>query len=388
MQAMPTSASGKRARATWMRLHRWLGLALLVFWVLMGLSGSVLVVYRELLNAGRPVPAAQQPAPVDLDAVLATLHRSEPTRDGPWRIELPLNAGDPVVARYLQPAETRGRSFAPRMVWLDTAGQRVHHTAFWGEEPWTWLYDLHYTLLLDTPGRHAVGVLGVLMTVSLVTGLALWWPRSGRWAQAWSFKRDAAPERRVYDLHKLVGAGGAVLLLMLCLTGVLLTWQRQITPWLNRVSPVFQPPQVQVSGPPVMALAQAVSVAQGVFPGAQPRWVESAPRVGGLLRVQLWQAGEPSRRFPRTQVWLDAATGEVVGVRDGLSAGAADTLFAWLHPLHNGEVAGWPGRILILLSGVLPLVLGVTGCWRWQHKRRAAAVQAARRVHGRTAHTG
>lgn len=372
-----------------MRLHRWLGLGLLLFWVVMGLTGSVLVVYRELLNAGRPVPAVPAPpATVDLDAVLQTLHTSEPRREGPWRIELPLNAGDPVVARYLQPAETRDRAFAPRMVWLDAAGQRVHHTAFWGEEPWTWLYDLHYTLLLDAPGRHAVGVLGVLMTVSLVSGLVLWWPRSGRWAQAWSFKRGAAPERRVYDLHKLAGAGGALVLVMLCLTGVLLTWQRQITPWLDRVSPLFQPPPVQISGPPKVPLATAVRMAQAAFPGAQPRWVESAPHAGGLLRVQLWQAGEPSRRFPRTQVWVDAATGEVVGVRNGLDAGASDTVLAWLHPLHNGEVAGWPGRILILMSGLLPLVLGVTGVLRWRHKRRAGAVQASRRRHGRTAHTG
>jgi len=364
--------SGSRPR--WGRLHRWLGLGLLGFWVVIGLSGSVLVVYRELLNAARPMPTTSlQPAAVHLDAVLHTLHASEPARGGPWRIELPLNPGDPVVARYLQPEETRHRAFAPLMVWLDTAGQRVHHAAFWGQEVWTWIYDLHYALLLDAPGRHAVGVLGVLMTVSLVSGLVLWWPRPGRWAQAWSFKRDASVERQVYDVHKLAGAGGAVLLLMLCLTGILLTWQRSLTPWLDRVSPMFQPPPAQVSGPPVVSLAQAVSVAQAVFPEAEPRWVESPPRAGGLIRVQLWQSGEPSRRFPRTQVWLDAATGDVVGVRNGQDQGAADTLLAWLHPLHNGEVAAWAGRLLILLTGVLPLVLGVTGIWRWQHKRRGRA---------------
>lgn len=63
MYGMRKGAPGNRARGRWMQIHRWLGLALLVFWVLMGLSGSVLVVYRELLNAGRPVPAAHGHSP-------------------------------------------------------------------------------------------------------------------------------------------------------------------------------------------------------------------------------------------------------------------------------------------------------------------------------------
>jgi uncharacterized iron-regulated membrane protein len=51
---------------------------------------------------------------------------------------------------------------------------------------------------------------------------------------------------------------------------------------------------------------------------------------------------------------------------------------AWLHPLHNGEVAGWPGRILVLLSGLAPVPLGLTGWLRWRHKARARALAQAR----------
>lgn len=371
--------AGTRGRQRWVRVHRWLGVGLLVFWIVMGLSGSALVLYREVLNHLRPVQAASPAMPIDLDGVHRALRAAHPDRRGAWRIELPLEAGDPVVARYMKPAESAGKAFAPLMVWVDPVSLQVRHQVLWGSEPMTWLYDLHLSLLLDADGRHIVGALGVLMTVSLVSGLILWWPRPGRWRQAWAFKRQASVERQVYDVHKLAGAGGALLLLILCVSGVLLTWHRQIEPWLNRVSPLFEPPAPVISGMPDQPLARLAAVAQGLFPRAHLRWVETAGWQGGQVRVQMWQPGEPSRRFPRTQVWLDAHTGEVRATRDGLTQQAGDAFLAWLHPLHNGEAAGWVGRIMVLLSGSLPVVLGITGWWRWRHKRRAVRLVLARR---------
>ncbi|WP_290869077.1 PepSY domain-containing protein [Aquabacterium sp.] len=386
---MAASKTWSHRRQFWVRLHRWLGLGLLGFWLVIGLTGSVLVVYREVLTAlhsaaggAQPVQAAQplaDPAQgIDLDRVHQSLRRSHPDRHGAWRLELPLKPGEPIVARYMKPVESADRAFAPLMVWVDPYTAVVGHEAIWGDEPLTWLYDLHYSLLLDLDGRQLVGALGVLMTVSLVSGLVLWWPRSGGWPQAWRFKRGAAIERQVYDWHKLTGLASAVVLLMLAATGMALTWHQPLAMALHRVGPVFHPPAVVVKGPPVVSLAQAVSLAGQCFPQARLRWVESAPVGGGLIRVQLWQVGEPSRRFPRTQVWVDAATAEVVAVRDGLQDSPADTLMAWLHPLHNGEVAGWPGRILVLLSGLAPVPLGLTGWLRWRHKARARALAQAR----------
>jgi uncharacterized iron-regulated membrane protein len=38
---------GSRARSLWLRLHRWLGLGLGAVFVLLGLTGSLLVFYTE-----------------------------------------------------------------------------------------------------------------------------------------------------------------------------------------------------------------------------------------------------------------------------------------------------------------------------------------------------
>ena len=386
----PRDREGARtsARAAWLRVHRWLGLGLLVFWLIIGLTGSVLVVYRDVLMALHPAPSVPgraanvDPAEgMDLDRIHQALRRAHPQRMGPWRIELPLASGEAVVARYLKPAESAGQAFAPLMVWVDPARAEVLHQAIWGQEPLTWLYDLHYSLLLDLDGRQLVGIIGVLMMVSLCSGLLLWWPRRwawSAWAKALAFKRQAAIQRRVYDWHKLTGLASAALLLMLAFTGAVLTWHAPIEGWLQRASPLYAPPPMPVSGPIHVSLMQAVATAQARFPQARVRWVETAAAHGGTIRVQLWQPGEPSLRFPKTNVWVDAATGEVRAVRDARLHGAGDVAMAWLHPLHNGEVAGWPGRIVVMLSGLAPPVLAITGWMRWRHKRRAAAWQRSR----------
>ena len=89
----------------------------------------------------------------------------------------------------------------------------------WGDYFVTFVYDLHYTLLFDKPGKVVVGILGLLMLVSLLSGLWLWWPSRKRWRAALApVLRDGAV-RRIYDLHALGGAYGVVLLIVLALTG-------------------------------------------------------------------------------------------------------------------------------------------------------------------------
>jgi uncharacterized iron-regulated membrane protein len=385
-----------RARGVWVRLHRWLGLGLLAFWLVIGLTGSVLVVYRECLMAWHHQPeaaveSAASPEQLDgardavmqgvaPDAVWQALRQAHPQRQGGWRLEWPMQPGEAVVARYMKPTESAGRAFAPLMVWVQAGSARIEHQAIWGDEPLTWLYDLHYSLLLDLPGRQVVGVLGVLMSVSVLSGLVLWWPRPrwASWRQALSFKRGASAVRRVYDWHKLMGASSALLLLMLAITGAMLTWHQPLEGLLAKRWQLFSAPRVEAQGPPVVPLNDAVKTALARFPGASLRWVEAPPLAGGHIRVQMYQDGEPSRRFPKTQVWVDASTGEVLAVRDGLNQSVGDAVMSWLHPLHNGEVAGWPGRLLILACGLAPVGLGLTGWLRWRHKRLARLSQLAK----------
>jgi uncharacterized iron-regulated membrane protein len=176
-------------------------------------------------------------------------------------------------------------------------------------------------------------------------------------------------------LHKVAGAYGFVMLLVLALSGVVLEIPDYVNPLIGWFSPLQAPPKPQSILPaamrPAIALDEAVSIAQGQFPRAEVRWIETPGDATGSYRINLRQAGEPSRRFPKTNVWIDQYSGNVLRVSDPVAFSAGDTLVQWLHPLHSGEAFDMPGRLLVLATGLVCPLLFVTGVLRWRQKRRA-----------------
>lgn len=367
---------GTHARRGWVRLHRALGLGLGAAFVLLGLSGSLVVFYVEIDRVIEPALRLPGPEPVvtSWQAVLGALQQAHPQRDRGWRIELPPEGRGIVTARYLAPAETRGAFFAPLLVSVDPATGRVLASRFWGDFAATWLFDLHYTLLLGEGGRVAVGALGLLMTLSLVAGLLLWWPRRGHWRDALRLKLAGSAPRRHYDLHKLAGLVGVPLLGVLALTGVALAWPQWVEPAVLAASPSLAMPQPQAQrlpGVPLLSLDDVLARARGHFPEGVPRWVDTPAADGAMFRVRLALPGAPSQRFPRSYLWLHAQTGEVLSTRDARGQSPGDAALAWLHPLHNGEAFGLAGRVIACMAGLLPMLLAVTGWQRWRDRRRA-----------------
>lgn len=377
-------ATGRRRRwrDVWLAIHLYAGLVLGGVFVLLGLTGSLLVFYVEIDRVLEPAVATSggngQPRP--LEEVFRALQGAHPERTRAWRLELPMNADAAVTARYYRPTETEHLGFAPLIVRVDPRTLEVGPARFWGEFAMTWIYDLHYALLLDRTGRTIVAIVGIVLLASVVTGLALWWPAPGRWQTALAWKRNAVPARRVYDLHKLGGVCGALLLAILAVTGVMLDAPSWFDPTIDAVSTLHRPPKLltdRPAGAERLPVDAAIAVARTRFPMAEPRWVETPADDTGTYRVQMYQAGEPGRRFPKTQVWVDPWNGAVLAVRDARADGAGDTVLAWLHPLHSGEALGMPGRLLVLASGFVPALLFVTGVIRWRQKAGARRTRTA-----------
>ena len=363
-------------RGVWLRLHRWLGLVLGPVFVLLGLSGSLLVFYTAIDAA--ITPALQLPGPPprvhSWQAVLDALQAAHPQRDRGWRIELPPEGRGIVTARYLRPAETAGDFFAPLLVSVHPQTGELLAQRFWGRFAATWVYDLHFSLLAGEPGVTVVGLLGLLFSLALLTGLLLWWPRPGHWRSALRLRLNGPPQRRHYDWHKALGLGGGAVLLVLALTGVVLALPTWLEPVFHRLGGQAPTPQVvaaRLPGQPLLSLDSALERVQQLLPEAVPRWVDTPAAGSAVLRVRLWLPGDPSRRFPHSLLWLHAQTGELLALRDARLLPAGDALLAWVHPLHNGEAFGLAGRVLVCIAGVVPLGLALTGWWRWRDRRRA-----------------
>ncbi|HEY8616599.1 PepSY-associated TM helix domain-containing protein [Phenylobacterium sp.] len=371
-----SSASLRGRLRRWAGLaHLWLGLSAGLVFAVAGVTGALLVFYVAADTAIHPQLRAlsAEPPPAAYEPILQALQRHAPDGPGAWRIEVTEHGGA-VPVRYYDPPETRGRGFAPLMVWVDPARGQVVREAFWGEYLATWIYDLHYALLLGDLGKQLLAAIGVLVLVLLVGGVWLWWPPRGKLRSALTLKPAATPQRRIYDLHKVAGIYGVVQLAILTLTGVALGAPDWVRPGLQALGPLYQAPKpasVLPASPQRISVDVAVVRARAVFPQARLAWIETPASPTGVYRINLQQPGEPSRRFPRTNVWIDQYSGAVLAVRDPRREAAGDVVLNWLHAVHSGEVAGLAGRLLVLVSGVGAAALFATGFVRFLHKRRA-----------------
>lgn len=371
------SAARARIRKLWLRTHLSLGLAAGLVLAIGGLTGSLLVFYLDIdawLNPALQHPYQADPAP-SYEAVFQALRASQPHRDGAWRLELPSEGRGVVTARYYKPYETSSHTFAPLIVSLDPHSGEILRTQFWGRTIMTWIYDLHYTLLLDRLGNIVMAGIGLAGMLSLGTGIYLWWPRGGNFRAALAVRLNTSPQRRTYDLHKIAGLCLLPVVAVVFVSGVLLELPDTFNPLISRWSALTPYPRYASNAPDGarLTLDQAIGVARRRFPHAEARWIETPKGARGSFRVILRQPGEPGRRFPRTNVWIDQYSGEVLGVRDPSSNSAGDTVLDWLHPLHGGEALGLAGRLLVLLSGLTLPLLFVTGVLRCRQKRLARA---------------
>lgn len=363
---------GDRLRRAVRRLHLWLGLGFGGLLVLLGLTGSLLAFYPEIDALLHPEIRAEAPAAPGWDRALAKLRAAYPDKTGPWRLEV---TGEPGViqARYYNPPERAGHAFRPMMVWLSPDGGAVLRRDYWGEYAMTFIYDLHYRLLLGETGGIVLGWTGFALLALLLSGLWAWWPR-GSWAKALRLKRHAHPQRALRDWHKLAGLSGFGFLLILTVTGVMLELPEESDAALEAIglpvtamAPIHHEPRVHE---PMIAVSHAMRASLAALPGARVAWIETPPAAGGSFRLRMRVPGDPSPRFPHSFVWIDSASGKVLAVHDARAVPSGSAVNGWIHALHDGSAGGLAGRILVVLSGLVPAILFATGLARWHARRR------------------
>ena len=377
----------QRRRKAWLQVHLWLGLVMGLWLSVIGVTGSVLTFYREIdewLNPGLLTVAADprgrqawQPLAAILDAAAAAAGPQDqrygvrpPRVEGAcWAVSMtrPSAEGELIVNLFVDPYRARvtGERAYPAGVGLP--GGFIDFTAL-----------LHYRMLLgwDTGGVF-VGVVGLMAIFSLATGLIAWWPLTGRWRQALSFKRPASAPRRVFDLHKWAG-----LLLLPVLPAVLLSgvYFNLPTPFRALVE-AFSPGTRQVGADVAtsaeasqhrIGLVRALEIAQHHDGGGRLHYLIDATEPGDSYGV-IWRDVPGLSAFhSERMVRIDAHTGAVLATFDpSTRKTAGDHFIEWQWPLHSGQAFGMPGRLLVLASGLALPLLFVTGVLRWRHKRRA-----------------
>ena len=256
--------------------------------------------------------------------------------------------------------------------------------------------DLHRWLSLggenrDT-GRSLTGASNLAFLALAVSGLFLWWPH--KWLPQHLnailfFRRTATARARDFNWHNVIGFWCAPLLIVLTATGAVMSY-----PWANRAL-------YQLAGSPLPA-ARGPQGPQG----PRDRRGSQDPQVPRIDVDRLWARAEqqlptwqtvtmrlPERprapvsftmndashwnAFARSQLALDAATGDIVRWEpyDGQSRG--QQWRGWVRFGHTGELGGVAGQALAgiaCLGGVILVWTGLALAWRrlvgWRLWRR------------------
>jgi uncharacterized iron-regulated membrane protein len=352
-------------RSLWLQVHLWLGLTLGVVGALLGVSGCILVYDHEIdawLHTARYAVGGSGNALALADyARIAERAVGEKARAG--MIRLPDRTIGPVVVFV------RGNGGFQR-IYIDPADGDVLDRAD-GRDLVAWMHNFHESLMLrEYRGRELVGVVGIAMLVSSLSGIYLWWPAGRLRRETFGFRRGFAFHR---NLHYTVGFWGALVLAMLSFTGIFLGFAeggRSVVAAFGKVSPS---PRGFLSaageGGPI-SVDEAAAIARAQYPGSQvtSAGLPAGPR--GVYRIGLRSDSEANARQGPT-VFIDPRTRDILHRVDPATRGAGDTFLVWQRILHEGSAGGEAGRLVTFLGGLMPPVLMVTGLLIWIRKRRA-----------------
>jgi uncharacterized iron-regulated membrane protein len=377
-----------REHTLWFSVHKWLGIALGLWFALVGLSGAVLVFEDPVdawLNPELLTTASRGPR-LPPEAIVERA-RNSPGLAGVERVRLPTAEGE-VYRLQMRTAPSRGgrqerveATFDP--VTGTLLGTRGTDTfALDRRHLLRTVYEFHRNVLLGTTGSNLVGIAGFALLASVVTGLVLAIPkkRSG-WARVVWINLRASATRVLYDMHRSVGAVFLVLLLLTTITGatlVYLNYVRDLVSVFSKVATFPTIPWVKGSPDEPAPFAQVVDTVRRGYPDRTITEIHLPLKATAGYLFYLHRPGD-EYRLGDTIAWVHPVTGQLLVERSDRTRNAGETLMHWLFPLHSGTAFGTPGMVAMCLTGLTPLLLVGSGLWVWLKKRQGRQFGEKRR---------
>ena len=346
-------------------VHRWTALTvgLVVLW--MALTGLGLVFKAQLdpaLNRGLETVSACR-APQSVDQLVARARAAHP--DGAMR----LVAIEGSSTRSVWVRFTNGDT-----VYLDPCSGRVlgdlnkYHGVFGALE---YLHRLEFLSAGDHTVAGAVALLFALIIV--IGGIAIWWPvslKGLRWSVTFAMRPGG--RARLMRIHRAIGFWVCLIALVSALTGPIDSFQ-----WYQRAIQVVTRSPASSSAPVALAAAgherltlQALwQRARQVTPDPREALMMLPRKPASALELDIIERSAPNHQAV-SFLFLDPATGRVLGFEPYATSSLANRLMAWGIAIHSGQ-AGVPAQMALLVGVLGIIVLGYTGFSSYIRRRLA-----------------
>jgi uncharacterized iron-regulated membrane protein len=336
------------------KVHLWIGALAGGFFVVLGITGSVLAFELPLdrvLNA-RLAYIFPSPRDLPLSQILRSVQASFPSdgiaavtfarsRSFAWQVALPSGIA------YVNP-------HTGQVLGLRSRGQ-----TFLG-----FARRLHVSLATGNIGRSTIRWSNLAILLLLISGLGLWW-RDGR-IRLHGFD---GTRRFWLDLHKAIGVVFSALLLIASATGALISMEGPVSQTFrafkgsDQIMPSHLLPPQPRGGTMYAEPELALTVAQALLPKAAPSRMQM-PAYGGTYKISMVE-----HRFMKSDVeqvvTLDPYSGKVLFVSSDADLSFVQRLFAANEAVHTGSAFGIVGRALMALAGIMVLPQAVSGLMMW-----------------------
>ena len=360
-------------KPTYLKLHRWLGLMVGLFLMIQGLTGAVMA-FRDALEPV-VVPSLivpERPARLPVQALLDAFHRAHPDADL-TRAEFPDAANQAVIFK----------STIKKARWLtavDPFDGRVVHDGTMTAWPLEFIFNIHEQLLSGPVGETLIGIEGLSLLFLAIMGIGYWWPGRKRLKQGFRVKLDGSADLRWRTLHRAVGGGVAVILLMSATTGVLMVWKEQVRGAMNVIAKTESRPSPKVAksdGAAMVPIDPLIARAKAVYGDTPFRQLRFSS--GGRVVAVFLDSNRTIRADGTNQVYFNRYDGsELAHYIAGTQSGGAEFL-DWVYTVHTGLWGGAVTQAIMLVTGLTLFGMALSGLWLWfTRTRRERARKAAR----------
>ncbi len=383
---VPVVAHIRPMRRLLARLHRWIGLTTGLVVFVVGVTGAVYVWEAELFALLHPELVYVEPGTrtVDAEALLRTARAALPPDRPVIRVTWHADPRRSVVAkaqRLVDDAPTYFHEF----LWYDEVFLDPYTGAVLGvvdrKQEWIFITRMiHTNLLLAARGTWIVGASTIIFALMVVVGMILWWPRTRAVWRTRLVPRLTGPwKRTVFDTHNILGAWGALGMLVLALTGPVWTWKwyEGAVAWLftgeaRIVAPASPVPAASADPAVAHPVQRALATIRTRIPDGR-RYMVDLPggKFGALTVGVIYEHGSAWEEYDR--YFFDARTGTLTGDErfDEKNLG-----LRWRNSnygIHTATLYGWPmqvaGTLLCLLVASLPVTGVLIWFPRWRRRR-------------------
>ncbi len=356
-------------------LHRWTSLIATIPFLILCITGTILIFHEEIEEALGEVPVSQhaaetpqRPASESIANVLAAYPDERVLSTGLDPEHHPgvmLVVTGPKEAKSFEGAKVRFTD----LVTAQPVGDPDPGMTFTG-----FLLELHAEWFLGPIGELIGALIALLVFLSLVSGIVVYAPYVRRMAFG-VLRRGKDARLLQLDLHNFMGAVVLGWALVVTVTGFLLgfnsvaigVWQMTELGHLREEANRMEP--VDARHPPVN-VDRAYAIAQAAAPEGwtvstmvYPLTEFSTPRHYTALLVG--NQGVDERLF--RVVIVDAKTGEVPIIPE---VPAYITAISLSQPLHFGDYGGLPLKLLWTACTWMTLFITANGAWLWWDRRR------------------